>query len=923
MGLFSKKEKMDLLQKTQYNLEQSQKNMEALALQMPVEKKEVSVAESSENESKESITPIMAAYALNLCTVSVTQIIDYMDLNIMEQEYEMILNNLNLQNMPDDDALLDILKQILNTVTFFKIDQKEREFVERDYQQKMKNAVWSAIPNVGALITTGLSKNPVMMAVSLTASVGTAYMNYRKQKADNLLAHEKELWQLEKSAIEQFDGLKRELFDTAWRLSKHFGFEDQLRLSERQIHQYNSILMDTDDDRRYERLEAIADCFEAYPPFWYQFGHTANLIALSVRDKIEEKKSKIKKIETDRIMGTNNNGDEIYKELLIVKREKEELKKIEKEYNEKAKKHFEKFQAKNKFGLLREDKIASMCDLEYVELLLRKGGCEESDLLIRLKNAANKAGNSLEIIQLCIFSYMKLGKTELAEKYLKMLVNEEYNSIMNAQILSRLYVSDFISGEDKEEPRRNYSNLEKRVPAKCLFPMPQNGNEDKEVLEKQFIYIQKFSLLKKYEIILNELTKRYSNRFNKCIPLYKDMKADESCFDDTYDSRVKMKAQLLNRITQDELDRNKWFINQLAKEDVLVEYMKVLQEYFSKINRLIELENNPLVGSDCQDLKEAILSPLSENEKENEKNINKFRLSILNAECEGKELLDLLFDKFSFMFFTQKMLKHFAGMITKKMQHIDNMNDIAADESRLFQFCNENSLTIPNEKYVQDTYNQNDSGDDFLIKQLLGNDEYMRIKKRIDFRKDLLELIKDHCGSNNIINRSNKSQLYIRENNDYELEQYFRGIEGNNYLKSDVLAVIEEKGLSEWFNYTDLWFTTDGLVIVKKDKYNAKYTRYGDVILESDGIKCGKIKYSNKEDVNIKVLGELIFKIKDKAKSNYQEDIIVKADFSNNCFEVVAEEESLKLCIRQDSCGSNDNVSASTEEEPDNCSDAG
>ena len=32
-----------------------------------------------------------AAYALNLCTVSISQIIDYEDLNILEQEYEMIL----------------------------------------------------------------------------------------------------------------------------------------------------------------------------------------------------------------------------------------------------------------------------------------------------------------------------------------------------------------------------------------------------------------------------------------------------------------------------------------------------------------------------------------------------------------------------------------------------------------------------------------------------------------------------------------------------------------------------------------------------------------------------------------------------------------------------------------------------------------
>ena len=46
-----------------------------------------------------------AAYALNMCTVSVSQIVDYADINILEQEYEAILNNLNLEQMPKDEAL--------------------------------------------------------------------------------------------------------------------------------------------------------------------------------------------------------------------------------------------------------------------------------------------------------------------------------------------------------------------------------------------------------------------------------------------------------------------------------------------------------------------------------------------------------------------------------------------------------------------------------------------------------------------------------------------------------------------------------------------------------------------------------------------------------------------------------------------------
>ena len=45
---------------------------------------------------------LKAAYALNLCTVSISQIIDYDDLMVMEQEYEAILNNLNLEEIPKD-----------------------------------------------------------------------------------------------------------------------------------------------------------------------------------------------------------------------------------------------------------------------------------------------------------------------------------------------------------------------------------------------------------------------------------------------------------------------------------------------------------------------------------------------------------------------------------------------------------------------------------------------------------------------------------------------------------------------------------------------------------------------------------------------------------------------------------------------------
>lgn len=232
---------------------------------VPVENTEIS------DEEKRRV-----AYALNLCTVSISQIVEYDDENILEQEYETILNNLNLENMPKDEALLNILKQILDTVTFFRIQEGDKAFIEKEYQHKMKNAIWSGIPNFGLIVAGG---NPFTMAVSLASQIGIGYMNYRESKAVNELDKEKQEWQLQRAAIEQLYGLKRELFDASWRLADRYGFKDEYRLTEKQITQYNKILMDADDIRRCERLEAISDYFIAYPSFWYHYGHAANSIA--------------------------------------------------------------------------------------------------------------------------------------------------------------------------------------------------------------------------------------------------------------------------------------------------------------------------------------------------------------------------------------------------------------------------------------------------------------------------------------------------------------------------------------------------------------------------------------------------------------------------------------------------------------------
>lgn len=334
-----------------------------------------------------------AALALNLCTVSVSQIIDYEDINILRQEYDAILNNINLQEIIKDDALLNAIKAILDTLTFYMIQDEEKKFVEKEYEQNLKNALLSAFRPTGMMFVSG---GPVTAVMGAVAMVGTGYLNYRSAKAQAKMAHEKELWKLRRSAIEQLHGLRKSLFETAWRLSDTYHFPDEWRLTEKQITRYNAILMDTDPHKRYDRLDVLSGTFRAFPTFWYYKGRAA----LEAADKYAD----------------NADVSGKFKELALAAYD---------EYD------------KTYLPLMREDIIASQAALDKISMLDR---VKDKDQIMRLLQRAEKtAGENYDVLQLCALNYLNVAEPESAIRLLRILINENYNLYLNGRILSRIY----------------------------------------------------------------------------------------------------------------------------------------------------------------------------------------------------------------------------------------------------------------------------------------------------------------------------------------------------------------------------------------------------------------------------------------------------------------------------------------------------
>jgi hypothetical protein len=403
---------------------------------------------------------IEAAYALNLCTVSVSQIVDYNDIYILEQEYDAILNNLNIQNIIHDDALLSVLKQILDTITFFKIQEGDKKFIEKEYQSKIKNAIWSAVPNLSVIIAGG---NPVTAALGVANQIGIGYMAYRKTKNEAGLEEERAKWELQRAAIEQFSGLQRELFACAWRLSDKYNFDDCYRLTEKQIKHYNAILVDPDPLRRYERLDTQKQIFQAFPPFWYYKGNAAKEVA--------------KKYEKDDAISAE------YKKMAI-----EDYRKFDSIYVE----------------LMREDIIAASCALEHIDLLDKVNDREEIKKLI--DRVMKLAGDNFDVLQIAVLNYISLDEQKNAKLILRRLINENYNVSLNGILLSRIYCK-------WDKNRVQYDILRDRIGEHNVIPWIEDDTE----ADKLYIESRENELVSSFNRFIDCFCLKYKASFNGLI----------------------------------------------------------------------------------------------------------------------------------------------------------------------------------------------------------------------------------------------------------------------------------------------------------------------------------------------------------------------------------------------------------------------
>lgn len=794
---------------------------------------------SVSNANKEEYSrsdKLKAAYALNMCAVSISQIVDYKDSYILEQEYDAILNNLNLREMPKDEALLQILRELLNVITFFRIQNIKKAQIEKKYQRRMNNAIWSAVPNLNVIV----SGNPISIVFSLATQVGTGYMNYRKEKANAGIAKEDAEIELQITAIEQLNALKRELFTTAWRLADEYDFDDEWRLTEKQIEQYNKILLDTNEYRKYARLEAISQKFEAYPPFWYFYGHTANYIAESAHSQMSKNKH-----------NTQTEQSDYHKASAVAK-----------QYRELAKKHYEHYYSLTKNSILREDQLTASCALEYVDLLWNEEKRDVNKIYELLKLAEKMSPSCFDIIQLCAISYLKIGKSDDAARLLKILVNEEYNSTTNAKLLSRIYVSKYLTSQD-QKAYSDYQLLQMQADALCLYPMPgplTTGNAEK-TLEESFLRTQKAILKKSYRLTLVEFAKKQAVEFNAVLSAPVDVPNDTKA---TYYSNTSpAKARRKETVRKFFSSKNHSYIMHLKELGFRKGFTDVLNKTVAGIE---ELPCFRILESHDQ-----LIYLIERRLRLSRKGLSDIQEKLDNGSFGYPDYEDLV-DRYSYQYFTEDFFTKLKEKICELIDDARDFESIGQLEQELSDFCDYHSLPSPDHYlHLADTsdipaidYSQSIAFDDDLLGETKSaqNNAQMRTGMEKILQDNLSGLVRNPENIEMLFPNMQEYQSYLANNN-------LQVSNGSIYqIRQKAFAILDDKSRRN----TDLIFCTDGVVMVVKNQIRDTANYLDIKYSESGNVEELELNYPDvfeNKNVNIKKLYGVISELT-RYRSQYE-----------------------------------------------------
>lgn len=436
--------------------------------------------------------------------------------------------------------------------------------------------------------------------------------------------------------------------------------------------------------------------------------------------------------------------------------------------------------------------------MELIDLLDMDENLEWIEEL--LDSAVRFSGNANDILQLCAIAYLKINQIDKAAELFRILVNESYNTVVNAQILSRLYVHKAIEQFDMLS-RARYETLATRVNPDYLFHLPESWEQvDEKEIEEDFELKQVELLKNKYFAVIQYCLNEWSIRLGKLLPVPEK----EKKYSDVYFSEKKkeQREKDMLELFSSKYKKNKRndYLERLSHTGFLNAYFDEMNHFYGEISELYCLNERDKLQDIIKDSIVKNSSLITEQSRKiEEKKTDESDIGILLQLTSIATYSD----------FTRELKRQAEVGILG----LPDLSKFAVADSALMNFCEKYGIPEP-DILIEEGKDQeldSESMNQYFSLELLGENG-IKLQKEHDRYKMTSEIIKKHADRMNGI--SEKSKVYF--NDSVEFNTYFETGKLKNLrdIRQKTIAVYDDKS----FQNADMLFTRDGVIPVVKNK---------------------------------------------------------------------------------------------------------
>ncbi|MBQ7221593.1 MAG: SEL1-like repeat protein [Synergistaceae bacterium] len=219
--------------------------------------------------------PQLTMSALNMAVVSVHRIITTQSRAVLDDEYQNIINNLNLGNIRSDPEITSLYEKLLDITGRKKLRSEEADYLRKNYNAAARKSISGALSDLGKSSVSVIRENGSIGAFfgsfsNLVSVSAASYFKYQYGGLNLQGTLEDNLYRLKAEDLADFNDLQKELLTSSWNLMNKYSLPDEYRLVQKSVEDFCRAVEKTEEpSRKLRMLQAMESDFRVYPPYWF------------------------------------------------------------------------------------------------------------------------------------------------------------------------------------------------------------------------------------------------------------------------------------------------------------------------------------------------------------------------------------------------------------------------------------------------------------------------------------------------------------------------------------------------------------------------------------------------------------------------------------------------------------------------------